>query len=102
MNAADTSNAILSQWGAFGAIFLLTTSAMGYWIVRLQRALDTAQDKRVTDAQGIADRVLNLAEQHSESDLASAAAIQTQSASVAGLVTEIRDLRNDLSVRRRT
>jgi hypothetical protein len=96
----DTSNAIIGQWGAFGAIFLLTMSGLAYWIVRLQRALDTAQDKRVLDAQGVADRVLNLADTHSESDQQSAVAMQAQATAMSALVQELRDLRDELRVRR--
>ena len=97
----ETSSAILSQWGAFGAIFLLSVSGLSYWIVRLQKALDAAQEKRVTDAQGVADRVLSLAEQHADGDQQTAAAIQAQASAQTALTIEVRDLRDDLRVRRR-
>lgn len=86
--------------GILGAVLVVSWVALAYWIVKLQTALETAQAKRVEDAQATADRVLKVAEEHAGADRESAAAVQSVGSALSAMQQDMRDVRDYVRSRR--
>ena len=108
----ETANAILSQWGAFGAVLIVSWVALGWWIVRLQNGRERDQKEaqaalaalnavRATELHGMTDRVLKLAEQHNQVQQAQATATNTVADRLDDMLIQVRDLPNQLAARGR-
>lgn len=89
----DAANAILSQWGAFGGVLVVTWAALGFWIVRLQKSLDSLHESRAAELRATTDRILQVAEAQNETGQATAAAMQNVSNALQSIVQDLRDLR---------
>lgn len=61
----EAANAIIQQWGAFGAVFLLILGPLGGYCWRLQRKLNEVQDQRVADAREVRDTLLAVTKEFS-------------------------------------
>lgn len=63
-HAAD---AIIQQWGAFGAVFVLILVPMGAYIRWLSNRLNEVQAQRVSDAVEVRNTLLGVTKEFSES-----------------------------------
>lgn len=94
----SASSAILGQWGAFGAVLIITWFALGMWILKqradireLQAALAALNEKRASELQGFTDRVLKLAEMHNSVQQALALATNAVADRLDDLATMVRE-----------
>lgn len=62
----EATNAVIQQWGAFGAVFVLILVPLGVYSWRQTVKLNDVQEKRVSDAREVRDTLLNVTKEFSE------------------------------------
>lgn len=94
----SAASAIVGQWGAFGAVLVITWFALGMWILKqrtdirdLQAALAALNEKRAGELMGFTDRVLRLAEMHNSVQHEQALATEAVANRLDGLTEQLRD-----------
>lgn len=108
--SAETANAILSQWGAFGAVLIISWIALGWWILKLQNGRERDQKDhqtalkecqaelaalhalRAAELHGVTDRVMKLAEAHNFVQQSQATATNAVADRLDDLLLMVRDL----------
>lgn len=99
----ETANAILSQWGAFGAVLIVSWVALGWWILKLQNgrerdqkeyqtAMAALHTQRADELKGVTDRVMKLAEAHNQVQQGQATATNAVADRLDDLLLMVRDL----------
>lgn len=113
----------MSQWGAFGAVLIVSWLALGFWIVKLTRNRDTDQvqfradlnalatqhrtdlnalhERRAEELKAVTDRVLKLAEAHNSVQQAQASATNAVADRLDDLLLLVRSLQEGLPTRRK-
>jgi len=99
----ETAGSIVEQWGAFGAILLISWGALVAWILRqradykeLQRENTALHEKRATELKDFTDRVLKLAEDHNRVQSAQAEATHGVAEQLESMDRTVQDLSRDL------
>lgn len=62
----QAADAIIQQWGAFGAVFVLIIVPLGTYAWRISQKLNDVQNQRVADAREVRDTLLSVTKEFSE------------------------------------
>lgn len=99
----ETTSSVIEQWGAFGAILLISWGALVAWILKQRldikdkdRELAAVHDQRANELKGFTDRVLKLAEDHNQVQQAQALATHSVAEQLESLDRSVQDLSRDL------
>lgn len=94
----SAASAIVGQWGAFGAVLVITWFALGMWILKqradireLQASLAALNEKRAGELMGFTDRVLKLAEMHNSAQMSQVSATESVATSLDMLTDQVKE-----------